>query len=102
MVEITLFEFNLESVDFTANAPFSAAESPEDLADESGGSGFPFGLGRQSRSATDEDEDVEVDVVEEESGGRSPVPVALGLGLVVVLFLVGRRLMSGESEPLPE
>lgn len=86
MVEITLFEFHLDGSEFTANAPFSAAESPEEDAD---------GL---LRRGSDGDERGAAD-----DGGRrlGPLPAIAVLVAVVVLFVVGRRLLGGEPELVP-
>ena len=86
MVEITLFEFHLDGSELTANAPFSAAESP----DEDPGGLLPGGSDEDERGAADD-------------GGRGlgPLPAIAVLVAVVVLFVVGRRLLGGEREPVP-
>lgn len=90
MTEITFFELHLD--DATFNAPFSAAESPEEIAGSSGG-------GLLSRGGTD---DEEAGATAGEGGGPSALPVLLGL-VVLALALVGvRRFVGGEPERVPE
>ena len=74
MVEITLFEFNVDAEELTGNAPFSG-RSGSDRDDELAG--------------TDD--------------GRNPKPVLVGAGLLVLVLAVvaGRRFLGGEPESLP-
>ncbi|PSP51212.1 hypothetical protein BRC67_07890 [Halobacteriales archaeon QH_3_68_24] len=75
MVEITLFEFNVDAEELTGNAPFSG------------------------RSGSDRDDDELAGT----DDGRNPKPVLVGAGLVVLVFavVVGRRFLDGGPEPLP-
>lgn len=92
MARFTFLEVHLDGAQFTANAPFSSAESPEDGLDLDG-----LSLG------TEGDESGERQGSDEASGGRGAVPVVLSvLGLAVVLALVIRRILGGAGEPVLE
>jgi hypothetical protein len=96
MVEITLFEIHLDEATFTANAPFSAAESTDGIDDETASDLLPGGT-----DVADADDD-DAGAPDARPGGKGPLPAILALGLVLVLVLVGRRILGGEPEPVPE
>lgn len=75
MVEITLFEFNVDAEELTGNAPFSG------------------------RSGSDRDDDE----LARTDDGRNPKPILVGAGLLVLVLAVvaGRRFLGGEPESLP-
>ena len=75
MVEITLFEFNVDTEELTGNAPFSG------------------------RSGSDRDDDELAGT----DDGRNPKPILVGAGLLVLVLAVvaGRRFLGGEPESLP-
>jgi hypothetical protein len=73
MVEITLFELNLDDASFSGNAPFSGAGS------ESG-------------------EDWETDESsEDDEGGRSVLPFVVGLVFLIGIGLAVKRLRGGSG-----
>jgi hypothetical protein len=77
MVEITLFEFNVDAEELTGNAPFSG------------------------RSGSDRDDEDELAAADDD--GRNPRPILVGAGLLVLVLAVvaGRRFLGGEPESLP-
>lgn len=96
MTDITFFELHLDDASITANAPFSAAESPEDLDRRSGRRFLP------GRGGSDDDSAATATSGDGDSGGFSPLPVLLGVGALVVAVLLARRIVGGKSEPVPE
>jgi hypothetical protein len=100
MVEITLFEFNIDAEDLIANAPFS---SGGDEADESPGGGFFSKSDDDTGLLSTGDEDGDDDVGAGGDGGPPLKPIAVGAGLLVLVLAIvaGRRLLGGEPEPLP-
>ena len=90
MARFTFLEVHFDGAEFTANAPFSSAQTPEDAP---GLGGLPLGA--------EGDESAESQDAGEESGGLGAVPVVLSvLGLALVLVLVLRRILGGSGEPV--
>jgi len=102
MVEITLFEFNIDAEDLIANAPFSSGSdeadaSPDDAGILSTGDDDAGLFSRGDEDAGDEG------IGAADDGGPPLKPIAVGAGLLVLVLAVvaGRRLLGGEPEPLP-
>jgi len=93
MDELTFFEIHLDGASFEAKAPFSGAESPDDVDADATGGILP-GL-----RGDDEDEPAAGDA---EGDGSGPLGAVLAVVALVVLVVVLRRLVGGEPEPVPE
>lgn len=96
MVEITLFEFNVDAEELIGNAPFSGSSG----SDRGGTDGDDDDDGRFLPSLDPDDED---ELAATDDGGRNLKPVLVGAGLLVLVLAVvaGRRFLGGEPEPLP-
>ncbi|WP_436924141.1 hypothetical protein [Halosimplex amylolyticum] len=87
MAKFTLLEVHLDDAEFTANAPYSDAES----AETGGLGGLPFGA--------DEDEGVETAT---EDDGSNPFGIVLTFAGMILAVVAIRRLLGGSGEPALE
>ncbi|WP_415382286.1 hypothetical protein [Halosimplex sp. TS25] len=86
MAKFTLLEVHLDDAEFTANAPYSDAES----AETGGLGGLPFG--------GDGDEGIETAT----DDGSNPFGIVLTFAGMILAVVAIRRLLGGSGEPALE
>jgi len=92
MARFTFLEVHLDGAEFTANAPFSSAEIPDDGSDLDA---LSLGTGGEESS--------EGESPAETAEGRGALPVVFSvLALALVAAVVLRRLLGGSGEPVLE